>query len=91
MKKLWKNKWKILEGLLNRLFPNAYVERIYKERLDICMQCPSLDLDGDKCYVPGTAPCCGECGCELATKLRSLSSECGDEKNPKWHAVSDVD
>lgn len=85
--KLWKNKGKILEGLLNRLFPNAYVERIYTDRYIICMDCPELDLKGDKCYIPGTAPCCGKCGCELATKLRSLSSGCGDEENPRWHAV----
>lgn len=84
MKKLWKNKWKILEGLLNRILKKQYVEKIYKERMEICKACPSM---GDDCYVPGTAPCCNICGCELETKLRSLASGCGDEENPKWDAV----
>ena len=55
------------------------------------MSCPELDIEGGNCYIPGTAPCCSKCGCELATKLRSLSSGCGDEENPRWHAVSDTD
>ena len=91
MRKIWKNKWKILEGLKNRIFKKAYIEKIYRERLSICAVCPFIDVDGDDCYVPGTAPCCNKCGCELATKLRSLSSGCGDEENPRWHAVSDID
>jgi hypothetical protein len=91
MIKLWKNRKKILEGLINRLLPNTYVEKIYNERFIICMSCPELDIEGDNCYIPGTAPCCSKCGCELATKLRSLSSGCGDEENPRWHAVSDTD
>ena len=28
--------------------------------------------------MPGTQPCCGECGCSLALKTRSLSSECAE-------------
>ena len=62
MRKLWKNKWKILEGLKNRIFKKQYVEKIYQERLLICTICPHLDEEGDKCYVPGTAPCCSKCG-----------------------------
>ena len=84
--KLWKNRKKILEGLWNRIFRTAYVEKIYKQRLAICKACPAM---GDDCYVPGTAPCCNICGCELATKLRSLASGCGDEENPKWDAVEE--
>lgn len=45
-------------------------------------------MQGDGCMIPGTQPCCnkdlGGCGCSLAFKTRSLSSDC-----PKlfWHAV----
>ena len=41
-------------------------------------------LKGDDCLAPGTQPCCADCGCSLAFKVRSLSSEC-----PKgfWDAV----
>ena len=39
--------------------------------------------------VPGTAPCCGECGCKLAFKARSLASECPHPDGPKWEALLD--
>ena len=40
---------------------------------------------GDDCLAPGTQPCCGDCGCSLAFKVRSLSSDC-----PKgfWDALT---
>ena len=31
---------------------------------------------GTDCLAPGTQPCCSDCGCSLAFKVRSLSSEC---------------
>ena len=34
--------------------------------------------------MPGTQPCCGECGCSLALKIRSLSSGCPISK---WDAM----
>jgi len=34
--------------------------------------------------MPGTQPCCGECGCSMGFKLRSLSSSCPIDK---WEAV----
>jgi len=55
--------------------------------MDICNACPFIDHTGDKCYVAGTQPCCGKCGCKLAWKTRSLSSACGDEENPRWQAI----
>jgi|SRR5690606_1955538 len=85
--KLWKNKGKILEGLKNKIFKQEHVEEIFQERLKICKTCPKIDLIGNSCYMPGTAPCCGACGCSLDLKLRSLSSGCGDEENPKWDAI----
>jgi len=89
--KVWKNKGKILEGIQNRLFRKEDVEVIHDERMEICKACPHIDTEGSKCYVPGTKPCCSKCGCSLALKLRSLSSDCGDEENPRWHAVIDED
>ena len=89
--KVWKNKGKILEGIQNRIFRKEDVEVIYNERIEICKACPHIDIKGSKCYVPGTKPCCSKCGCSLALKLRSLSSDCGDEKNPRWHAIIDED
>lgn len=78
---IWKNRKQILEGIKNATIRNEFVEEIALERNAICDQCPSK---GDKCAVPGTAPCCNECGCSLTFKTRSLSSECPLEK---WKAL----
>ena len=82
--KVWKNKGKILEGIKNRIFKQEHIEEIFEERLAICKECIHYDTEGTKCYMTGTQPCCGECGCSLALKLRALSSECG---LAKWDAV----
>lgn len=85
--KLWKARNQIKEGLINKMFKKEHVEEIYNERLSLCKTCPHFDSKGDDCYVSGTQPCCGICGCSLSLKLRSLSSACADEINPKWDAV----
>lgn len=81
---IYKERNKIIEGLKNKVFKKAHVEEIYNERMEICNECPSLDVSGEKCAVPGTNPCCGECGCSLSLKARSLASECPLKK---WLAV----
>jgi hypothetical protein len=78
---IWKNKSQILEGIKNTVIKNQFVEEVSQERYSVCDNCPSK---GDKCAVPGTAPCCNECGCSLTFKTRSLSSEC---PLGKWQAV----
>ena len=84
---VWKNKVHILKGFWNNIFRNNYIERVSAERLAICAYCPDIDLDGKKCMMPGTNPCCGKCGCSLALKTRDLSSGCGDLETPRWHPV----
>jgi len=85
--KLWENKSKIMEGLLNSVIKKDDVEQIAAARMSICEECPHIDREGSKCFAPGTQPCCGKCGCKLAWKTRSLSSSCGDEENPRWNAI----
>ena len=87
LSQIWNNRTAILEGIKNNAFKNEHVEQIAAERMAICQKCPSLDTEGSECMVPGTQPCCGKCGCSLQLKLRSLSSDCGDEENPRWHAL----
>jgi hypothetical protein len=82
--KIWKAKGQILEGIKNNIFKTEHVEEIAKERWTICQGCPILDMAGDKCLVKGTGPCCGDCGCSMKIKLRSLGSECPLQK---WDAV----
>ncbi len=55
--------------------------------MEICLKCPLIDNEGFMCMIPGTAPCCSACGCKLAFKTRSLSSECAHPTEPKWRAV----
>lgn len=78
--KIWKERNKILEGIANSVFKKEHVEQVATHRKAICTTCPSLDLTGEKCAVIATQPCCGECGCSLNLKTRSLSSSC-----PKGH------
>ena len=81
---LWKEKGKIIEGLRNYIFKREDVEDVARERFAICVLCKSYDDKGKECIVPGTGPCCKECGCCLQLKTRSMSSEC---PFGKWKAL----
>jgi hypothetical protein len=72
----FKNADKIAEGIANNIFKKEHVEAVATDRFQTCVKCSLFDAGGDKCVAPGTQPCCGDCGCSLAFKLRSLSSEC---------------
>jgi len=84
----FKNRKQILEGIKNSIFKKEHIEAEASKRLDECKHCPSLDMKGSKCTVPGTQPCCSECGCSLALKIRALSSDC---PLGKWKALMDED
>ena len=85
--KIWKSKGQIVEGIVNNIFKREDVEEIAQQRMQICMNCPLYDVQGEGCFVPGTQPCCDEnkggCGCSLSLKTRSLSSDCPLDK---WKA-----
>ena len=83
--KLWKEKGKILEGVKNSIFKQEHIEEIAASRMMICNECPSIDTQGTKCYMAGTQPCCGECGCKLSFKTRSISSSCPKDR---WDAIA---
>lgn len=82
-----RNRKKIIEGITNSIIKKDFVEKISAKRMEICMSCPHIDLEGSKCAAPGTQPCCGACGCSLGWKTRSLASQCGDDDNVRWPAV----
>ncbi len=73
---IWKNRKQIYEGIKNSVMRDQFVESIADKRMAICTECLEIDLKGSKCALPGTQPCCGNCGCSLAFKTRALSSEC---------------
>lgn len=81
LKKIWKDRNKILEGITNTLRRDEFVEDVARHRMEVCDSCTSK---GTECVMPGTAPCCNECGCSLTFKTRSLSSEC---PSGKWKAL----
>jgi hypothetical protein len=83
-KKILANRNEILEGIKNNVFKKDAVEVVANERLKICEACHLIDLSGSECAVKGTQPCCGDCGCSLKLKLRSLSSGCPKDK---WEPV----
>tara|TARA_Y100000022_G_C12930374_1_gene231350 strand:- start:320 stop:487 length:168 start_codon:yes stop_codon:yes gene_type:complete len=37
-------------------------------------------MSGAHCAVPGTPPCCAECGCIINLKVRSMSAGCPKNK-----------
>ena len=87
LKKIWKSRKEIFQGIKNNWFKKAKIEKIAYERMEICNKCPSLDKFGDDCLVYGTQPCCAICGCKLSLKTRSLASECPHPGGPKWKAI----
>ena len=76
LKKIWENRKQIYEGIKNSVIRDNFVEDVSKKRMIICEVCDEIDLKGSECEVPGTQPCCGNCGCSLAFKTRALSAEC---------------
>ena len=73
---VFKNIDKIAEGIKNNVFKKEHIEAVATDRFQICISCSLFDAKGTDCLVPGTQPCCSDCGCSLAFKVRSLSSEC---------------
>jgi hypothetical protein len=88
VKRIWKNKWLILEGMFNYYFTRKKIKRVAYWRNEICKACPLIDLEGSKCEVPGTHPCCGDCGCSLKYKTHSMSSAC---PQGRWFAIMTED
>ena len=85
LKSIWENRAKILEGVRNTILRDELVEDIARMRRNICDECEYLDTKGKECAVKGTQPCCGDCGCSLTFKTRSLSSDC---PQGKWEAIA---
>ena len=87
LQKIWKNRRLIWQGLMNKFFKKDPIEVLYKERLKICMSCELVDRIGHTCVMPGTQPCCSDCGCSLGLKLRSPDSSCPHPDGSKWKEV----
>lgn len=84
LKKIWKHRTEIMEGIKNSIIRDKFVEKVAAKRQESCNSCVRKDNEGKSCLVPGTQPCCSLCGCSLHFKLRSLSTECPDMR---WGAL----
>lgn len=80
IKEAWSNRFLILDAVKNYVVNDSEIEALAATRMDICNECPLLDLKGSKCFAPGTQPCCGSCGCSLKLKTRSVESSCPEGK-----------
>lgn len=90
LKKIWKDKTKILEGITNTLFIKEEVEKVALHRQAICQEntCGFYDPQGqsEKAVIKGS-PACSICGCNISLLSRSLSSKCSlyeIGKEPLW-------
>jgi len=72
----FKNADHIVEGIKNNIFKQEHIEAVATDRFQVCIRCSLFDASGDSCLAPGTQPCCSDCGCSLAFKVRSLSTSC---------------
>lgn len=74
----------IIAGWSNLIFGNPAVEQMAIKRAKICAECPSAKYSGGIYYittidqktkeVKGLK--CGECGCALSAKVRSVGDTC---------------
>jgi hypothetical protein len=80
LREVWSKRHRILEGLKNYILKTEHAETISRTRMDICRECPLIDLKGASCFAPGTQPCCSSCGCSLEFKTRSLEDSCPEGK-----------
>jgi len=93
IKIVWKNRYKIIEGIYRTYFPNKFVAAVAESRLNICESnaCGYFDLVGrsEKCLIKGRS-CCSGCGCNTDYKVHSLSSYCALKdmgKVPLWDSI----
>ena len=61
----------IVSGWKNYISKNPEVEKIAEERMNICIYCPQLNKETNRCKI---------CGCFMVAKTRSLKSKCPAKK-----------
>jgi len=88
LKKLWKDKKQILEGISNSLFIREEVEKVAIYREERCQDCEFYDSSGSspKVVLKGK-PACSICGCNIKFLTHSLSSKCSRHEiglEPLW-------
>lgn len=88
LKKIWRNRMNILEGVANSILIKQEIEKVAKSRLEICHSCTYFDPTGTspKATIKGL-PSCSACGCVLHLKVHCMSCNCGMEElglTPLW-------
>ncbi len=68
-------KGKIQSKINEVKYKNSQEYKNYNRKIAICKSCEFYDVKGDRCFIPGTAPCCAICGCSIELKAHS-DDEC---------------
>jgi hydrogenase maturation factor HypF (carbamoyltransferase family) len=78
---------KIYEGWKNHVLPDKqhkkFIERVSRERLAICEQCPEHSSNKENYKTIRPDAHCTNCGCTLSAKTKCLTCEC---PLSKWKA-----
>jgi len=53
----------------------------YKKRMELCFECPFFAKGPERCTL---------CGCHMPTKGKWQTTQCADNKNPKWERLDGV-
>ena len=92
LRKIWKEKSKILEGVVNSVFIRQEIEKVAITRQAICENntCGYYDKEGssENTFIKGS-PGCGICGCNIRFMTHSMSSQCSLKDlglTPLWKA-----
>ena len=72
--KMIKNFSKDLGTYIAQGAPNV-TEEDYKERLETCLQCPSLKREAMRCLI---------CGCKITIKAKWATENCPHPEYNKW-------
>lgn len=84
LKKIWQNRFAIINGVKNKLFASKELKQIASQRTITCLNCPWNSANTRRAGQPEEVinrydlpfNHCVECGCSIAFKPYSEDAEC---------------
>lgn len=88
IRKAWKNKKQIVEGLTNTIFHKPALDTIISQRLQQCRNCNFYSENAKKTGYKTRRPDihCINCGCNIELKTSCMSCSC-PLSPPKWESI----
>ncbi len=68
----------IVEGYSNLIKRDEEIEKLAKQRLSVCEDCPFNSKNNS--MLGSMIPYCTKCGCILAAKVRNEKGQCPEKK-----------